>query len=215
METSTRQRPRPAHGACDQAACSPTPNCRTRSLQYPNPLLLRSLSLISSCRGPGGPQLDDMSRKHRTAAATAYTWRVRRGRMLADDELQDTQTAVPPAVPRPAAGARLQQLQDSYEPSYSYRTVFEHFEKSKYICRNCAPKAKFEGVLGRFVGYKKFSGAELFEKYRVQKSSYGFFFWPKQTKTSKKTKITRYFWGGTEGKPCRKAFVEKPWGRTL
>jgi len=101
-EKQTRQRPRPAHGACDEAACSPTPNCRTRSLQYPDPLLLRSLSLISSCRGPGGPQLDDMSRKHQTAAATACTWRVRRGRMLADDELRDTQTA----VPRPADGAQ-------------------------------------------------------------------------------------------------------------
>jgi len=65
-------------------------------------LLLRSLSLISSCRGPGGPQLDDMSRKYRTAAVTACTWGVRRGRMLADNELQDTQTA----VPRPVAGAQ-------------------------------------------------------------------------------------------------------------
>jgi len=36
------------------------------------------------------------------AAATACRWRVRRGRMLADDGLQDTQTA----VPRPAAGAQ-------------------------------------------------------------------------------------------------------------
>jgi len=35
------------------------------------------------------------------AAATACRWRVRRGRMLANDGLQDTQTAVPP----PAAGA--------------------------------------------------------------------------------------------------------------
>ena len=36
------------------------------------------------------------------AAATACRWRVRRGRMLADDGLHDTQTA----VPRPAAGAQ-------------------------------------------------------------------------------------------------------------
>ena len=116
--TSTRQRLRPARGACDEAACSPTPNCRTRSLQYPDPLLLRSLSLISSCRGPGGPQLDDMSRKHRTAAATACTWGVRRGRMLADDELQDTQTA----VPRPVAGA--QPVAASYSGWGSTNTEF-------------------------------------------------------------------------------------------
>jgi len=38
----------------------------------------------------------------RGAVATASRWRVRRGRMLADNELQDTQTA----VPRPAAGAQ-------------------------------------------------------------------------------------------------------------
>jgi len=38
-----QQQQRPAHGACGEAACSPMTTCRTRRLQWIDPLLARSL----------------------------------------------------------------------------------------------------------------------------------------------------------------------------
>jgi len=51
LRIAAAQWPRPADGACGEAACSPTTSCRTRRLQCLDPLLVRSLHQLRTLDG--------------------------------------------------------------------------------------------------------------------------------------------------------------------
>ena len=61
---------------------------------------------------------------------------------------------------------------------------YSNISKNQSIYVETARRKRNLKVFSGDLGFSKNSpqGGGFFEKYRVQKSSYGFFFWPKQTK---------------------------------